>query len=77
LTALIFGTSTARRRRLEFTKPIVKTELVCNKCGFKEVRDFKEGDYVSKKSSEKCKKCGGDMIVNLIYSIETAKKSRF
>ena len=56
-------------KRMTLTTPEVKVQLLCEKCGFKEIRDFKEGDYISKKPGEKCEKCGGDMYIDIIYSI--------
>ena len=74
---VIFFTLTSQSQRNKRTiveKPPVKTELICLKCGLKEVRDFKEGDYISKITNEKCKRCGGPLKINLIYSLETKKR---
>lgn len=65
-----------RSRGMIVEKPPIKTELICLECGLKEVRDFKEGDYVSKITEEKCKKCGKPLKINLIYSIEIKKRRR-
>jgi ribosomal protein L37E len=65
-----------RSKKLLVKKPKIKTELICSSCGFKEIREFHEGDYISKDTDEKCKRCGENMKVNLIYSIEETKKKK-
>lgn len=74
---LVFFTLTNRSQRRKESvvkKPDIKTELVCVECGLKEIRNFKEGDVLSKTTEEKCKKCGGNMRIDLIYSVEIEKK---
>lgn len=44
----------------------VLTELLCQKCGFKNVRDFHRGDYILQ-VSEPCPKCNEKMIIDSIY----------
>lgn len=61
--------SARRRRRFKFELPKIKTELKCLSCGLKEIRDFKQGDYISKLTGEKCKRCGGDLTILSIYTI--------
>jgi len=63
--------STRRRRRFRFELPKIKTELKCVSCGLKEIRDFKQGDYISRLTGEKCKRCGGDLIILAIYTISS------
>jgi len=58
-----------RRRRFRLELPRIKTELKCPSCGLKEVRDFKQGDYISKVTGERCKRCGGQLVVFAIYTI--------
>ncbi len=67
---------TQKNKKLLVKKPIIKTELICIECAFKEIRDFKEGDYISKETDETCKRCGGKMRINLIYSLEEKKEKR-
>lgn len=76
---VIFFTLTSqsqKNKRTVIKRPPVKTELICLECGLKEIREFKEGDYVSKITDEKCKRCGGLLKINLIYSIETKKEGK-
>lgn len=44
----------------------VLTELLCQKCGFKNVREFQRGDYILQ-VSEPCPKCNEKMIIDSIY----------
>jgi hypothetical protein len=48
-----------RRRmlRLAIEMPPVNTTIECKKCGFKNVRDFKQGDYIFKQTEDQCPKC--------------------
>jgi len=50
------------------------TVVVCQKCGFKQVRNFLVGDYVHK-SLEKCQQpqCDGTLAVTAIYSEEAGR----
>ena len=79
LIFVIFFTLTSqsqKNKRMIVENPPIKTELICLGCGLKEIRDFKEGDYVGKVTDEKCRRCGNSLKINLIYSIETKKKRR-
>ncbi len=60
-------------RNMRFKTPEIAVQLLCKNCGFKEIRKFKEGDYISK-HTDKCAKCGGDMIIDLIFIEETTTK---
>jgi hypothetical protein len=44
----------------------VATIILCNKCGFKSLRDFQRGDYILKEA-EPCPKCNEKMIIASIY----------
>ncbi len=58
----------ARRKPLlaSFEMPRVITTILCQKCGFKNIRDFQRGDYIFKES-EACPKCSEKMMVTSIY----------
>ena len=61
---------TTMRRRIQIIKTQnLKTFTVelCEKCGFKKVREFKVGDYVQKKIGA-CQQCSSDLFVSAIYS---------
>jgi len=57
-----------RRRTLQLTIKMqpVTTTLLCQKCGFKNLRDFQRGDYIFKEAEE-CPKCKEKMQINSIY----------
>ena len=44
---------TRRRIRISIKPQPVMTTLICEKCGFKNLREFKRGDYVFKETDEK------------------------
>lgn len=59
------------RARMSFREEVfeVLTELRCENCGEKILREFKEGDYVGKVSGEiKCPKCQNSLSIMAIYS---------
>lgn len=52
--------------RITFEPQRVDTTIACQKCGFKNVREFQRGDYILKEA-EKCPKCDEQMKVTAIY----------
>ncbi len=68
LTFLTYMLIQTRRRTLKL--PIqaqrVATTILCQKCGFKNIRDFQRGDYILK-DTEECPKCNEKMIINSVY----------
>ena len=57
-----------RSRTLQFsikTQPVTTT-LSCQKCGFKNLREFQRGDYIFKETEE-CPKCKEKMQIASIY----------
>jgi len=48
-----------RRRMLKLSIAIqpINTTVECQKCGFKNVREFQRGDYVFKPTEDQCPKC--------------------
>ena len=58
---------TRRRIRILIKPQVVMTTLLCEKCGFKNLREFKRGDYVFKETDEKCPKCNENMCITAIY----------
>lgn len=67
--AFMFSNRGMRRANYLSKPPEIHTELICIECGFKEIRRFKEGDYIGKDTGEKCKKCGGGTQISLIYTL--------
>jgi len=58
---------TRRRIRISIKPQSVVTTLICGKCGFKNLREFKRGDYVFKETDETCPKCNEKMYIAAIY----------
>jgi len=58
---------TRRRVRITIKPQTVMTTLLCEKCGFKNLREFKRGDYVFKETEEMCPKCNEKMYIAAIY----------
>ena len=52
--------------RVAFEMPQVITTILCQKCGFKNIRDFQRGDYIFKEA-ESCPKCNKKMMIASIY----------
>ena len=56
-----------------FEMPQVVTTILCQKCGFKNIRDFERGDYFFKET-EPCPKCNDNMMIASIYREVKEKK---
>jgi len=58
-------------RKRTFRLPIqaqrVATTILCQKCGFKNIRDFERGDYIFKDVTNECPKCNKKMTIASIY----------
>ena len=76
LVFFLFSDMLKKSSAIKMTKPVIKTELTCLQCGFKYIRDFKEGDYISREDPTKCQKCGGTMVITRIYMVETKKSKQ-
>jgi len=68
LTFLTYMLIQTKRRtlRLPIEAQQVATTILCQKCGFKNIRNFQRGDYVFKET-EQCPKCNEKMIIASIY----------
>lgn len=64
-TYMVFQT---RRRalKLAFKPPRIATTILCQKCGFKNIRDFQRGDFIFKETEE-CPKCKEKMTITSIF----------
>ncbi|MHA1768352.1 MAG: hypothetical protein ACTSV3_00685 [Candidatus Thorarchaeota archaeon] len=49
--------------------PPTVTEIRCNGCDFKEIRDFEKGDYILKPVDKTCPKCGESMTIQGVYIV--------
>ena len=74
-TYMVFQT---RRRalKLAFIPPRIATTILCQKCGFKNIRDFERGDFIFKETEE-CPKCKEKMMINSIFREIVEKKKRW
>jgi len=74
-TYMLFQT---RRRMLKLTVEMqrIATTILCQKCGFKTIRDFQRGDYIFKEA-EACPKCNEKMLIASIYrEVKEKEKTR-
>ncbi len=70
-----FALLTGGKRKEETPPPPTVTEIRCNDCDFKEIRDFKKGDYILKTVEEACPKCQTGMTIEGVYVIREEPKS--
>jgi hypothetical protein len=61
-------TSRSKQKEKKPPPPTV-TEIRCNSCDFKEIRDFQKGDYVLKPVETTCPKCQSAMTIEGIYIV--------
>jgi len=54
-------------------KTRIITVLRCEKCNVKNIREFRQGDYIPKREG-KCPGCEGPMYIEAIYPEEPPKK---
>lgn len=63
----------AKPLKLGFEMQEVSTTIKCPKCGYKNSREFKRGDFIFK-TVEQCPKCNDNMIISSIYRKPEEKK---
>ncbi len=68
----VYQTMNPFRRNKEKEKTV--STLKCVNCKYTEQTEFVEGQYIGE-IVKKCPKCGGDVMVQLIY-VETGEKKR-
>jgi len=66
LSTYVLFLTRRRLSKLKIVIPPVTTTIECKKCGFKNIRDFKRGDYIFKEG-EPCQKCNEKMLITAIY----------
>ncbi|TFG28985.1 hypothetical protein EU528_10345 [Candidatus Thorarchaeota archaeon] len=72
-----FALLTAGKPKEEKPPPPTVTEIRCNDCDFKEIRDFKKGDYVLKPVEDACPKCQTGMTIEGVYIIREEPKETY
>jgi hypothetical protein len=74
LASMGFALLTAGKPKEEKAPPPTVTEIRCNDCDFREIRDFKKGDYILKAVEETCPKCQTGMTIEGVYIIREEPK---
>jgi hypothetical protein len=75
-TVLAISSITQMRRKMVSIQHLaarVLSVVLCSSCGFKVVRTFSSGDFVTKEVGQ-CQQCKGPMRVDLIYADEQKPK---
>jgi hypothetical protein len=68
--AMGFALLTSGRQQKEVKPPpATVTEIRCNSCDFKEIRDFQKGDYILKAVEATCPKCQSAMTIEGVYIV--------
>jgi len=77
--SLGFSLLTAGRKKKEVKTSLpTVTEIRCNGCDFKEIRDYEKGDYILKPLEANCPKCSGKMTIEGVYVVrEEPDQDRF
>ena len=68
--------SIQKKKQLAVTKPIMKTQLKCEKCGEKVIHAHKKTDVIFSKSDEKCKNDDKNMIIEGIFTDPNEKPKK-
>lgn len=72
-----FSLLTAGRQQKERKPaPPTVTEIQCDKCDFKEIRDFQKGDFILKPLESRCPKCDGSMTIQGIYVVRELEEEK-
>jgi hypothetical protein len=61
--------TSGRKQKEKKPPPPTVTEIRCNTCDFKEIRDFQKGDYVLKSVETTCPKCQSAMTIEGVYVV--------
>ena len=75
-TVLALSSITQMRRRMAVLHSLatrVLSTVLCSNCGFKVMRSFSAGDFVTKEVGQ-CQQCQGKMRVDTIYAEEAKTK---
>jgi hypothetical protein len=73
-----FALLNSGRPKEEKPPPPTVTEIRCKDCDFKEIRDFKKGDYILKTVEDACPKCQTTgMTIEGVYIIREEPKETY
>ena len=66
-TYMLYQTRRRMIRLISMEMQPLSSTLECNKCGFKNIREFKRGDFVFKETDETCPKDKEKMFISAIF----------
>jgi len=66
-TYMLYQTRRRIIRLVSMEMQPLSSTVQCQKCGFKNIREFKRGDYVFKETDETCPKDSQKMVISAIY----------
>ncbi len=66
-TYMLYQTRKRMIRIISMELQPLSSTVQCNKCGFKNIREFKSGDYVFKETDEMCPKDNIKMVISAIF----------
>lgn len=66
-TYMLYQTRKRMIRIVSMELQPLSSTVQCNKCGFKNIREFKSGDYVFKETDEMCPKDNIKMVISAIF----------
>jgi len=66
-TYMLYQTRKRMIRLISMEMQPLSSTVQCQKCGLKNIREFKRGDYVFKETDEKCPKDNEKMVIQAIY----------
>jgi hypothetical protein len=72
-----FALITAGKQKEKKPPPPTVTEIRCSSCDFKEIRDFKKGDYVLMPTEDRCPKCQSSMTIEGVYIIKEEPEVKY
>ena len=72
-----FALLTAGRTAEKKPPPPTVTEIRCSSCDFKEIRDFKKGDYVLMPVGDACPKCHSAMTIEGVYIVREEPEVKY
>jgi len=72
-----FALVTAGRTAEKKPPPPTVTEIRCSSCDFKEIRDFKKGDYILMPIGDACPKCQSPMTIEGVYIVREEPEVKY
>ncbi len=80
-TYMLYTTRKRMIRLMSVEMQPLSSTVQCQKCGFKNIREFQRGDYIFKETDDSCPKDKQKMVISAIYrevkEKEKTKESNF